>query len=59
MSLKILCSDRIKDQVEKPGMELKAERAAKGPFEFLKVAVVNPNLGNWFKMKRYEREFIK
>ncbi len=23
-----------------------AERAAKGPFEFLNVAVANPNLGN-------------
>ena len=26
--------------------ELEKERPAKGPFEFLKVAVANPNLGN-------------
>lgn len=51
MSLKILYSDRIEDLAEKLVAELKAERAAKGPFEFLKVAVANPNLGNWLKMK--------
>lgn len=36
---------------EKLVAELKAEREVKGPFEFLKVAVANPNLGNWLKMK--------
>jgi len=51
MSLKIYYSDRIEDLAEKLVGELKAGRAAKGPLEFLKVAVANPNLGNWLKMK--------
>ena len=46
MSLKLYYSDRIEDLAEKLVGELKAERAAKGPFEFLNVAVANPNLGN-------------
>ena len=44
--LKIYHGSRIEDLAEKLVGELKAERAAKGPFEFLKVAVANPNLGN-------------
>ena len=51
MSLKIYHGSRIEDLAEKLAGELKAERTAKGPFEFLKVAVANPNLGNWLKMK--------
>ena len=51
MSLKIYHCSRIEDLAEKLVGELTAERAAKGPFEFLKVAVANPNLGNWLKMK--------
>ena len=51
MSLKIYHSSRVEDLAEKLVGELTAERAAKGPFEFLKVAVANPNLGNWLKMK--------
>ena len=51
MSLQIIDAVRIEDLAEKLVAELKAERAAKGPFEFLKVAVANPNLGNWLKMK--------
>ena len=46
MPLKILCGDRVEDLAARLVAELKAERAAKGPFEFLKVAVANPNLGN-------------
>ena len=51
MSLQIIDAVRIEDLTEKLVAELKAEREAKGPFEFLKVAVANPNLGNWLKMK--------
>ena len=50
MSLKILYSDRIEDLAEKLVSRLADERKTKGPFEFLKVAVANPNLGNWLKM---------
>ena len=50
MSLKIYHGSRIEDLAEKLVGELKAERKAKGPFEFLKVAVANPNLGNWLTM---------
>ena len=50
MSLKIYHGSRIEDLAEKLVGELKAERAAKGPFEFLNIAVANPNLGNWLKM---------
>ena len=46
MSLKIYHGSRIEDLAEKLVGELTAERAAKGPFEFLNVAVANPNLGN-------------
>ena len=41
MSLKILCNDRVEDLAEKLVAELKAERAAKGLFEFLKVAIAS------------------
>ncbi len=51
MVINIYHSSRIEDLAEKLVGELTAERAAKGPFEFLKVAVANPNLGNWLKMK--------
>ena len=51
MSLQIYHGRRIEDLAEKLVEELKAEREAKGPFEFLKVAAANPNLGNWLKMK--------
>ena len=55
MSLKIYHGSRIEDLAEKLVAELKTERklacAAKRPLEFLKVAVANPNLGNWLKMK--------
>ena len=55
MSLKIYHGSRIEDLAEKLVDELKTERklacAAKRPFEFLKVAVANPNLGNWLKVK--------
>ena len=51
MSLKIYHSSRVEDLAEELVGELTAERAAKGPFEFLNVAVANPNLGNWLKMK--------
>lgn len=47
MSLKIFYVSRIEDLAEKLVEELKVERKAKGPFEFLEVAVANPNLGNW------------
>ena len=49
MSLKIYHGGRIEDLAEKLVEELRAER--KDPFAFLKVAVANPNLGNWLKMK--------
>ena len=51
MSLKIYHDSQIENLAEKLVEELKAERQAKGPFGFLKVAVANPNLGNWLKMK--------
>ena len=51
MALTITDAVCAEDLAEKLVAELKAERAAKGPFEFLKVAVANPNLGNWLKMK--------
>ena len=53
MALKIYNSSRIEDLAEELVEELREERAAKGPngrFDFLKVAVANPNLGNWLKM---------
>ena len=46
MSLKLYYGSRIEDLAEKLAGELTAERAAKLPFEFLKVAVANPNLSN-------------
>lgn len=46
MFLKIYHGSRIEDLAGKLVGELKSERAAKGPFEFLKVAVTNLNLGN-------------
>lgn len=51
MQIEIIQSDCIEDLAGKLVAEVRAERAAKGPFEFLKVAVANPNLGNWLKMK--------
>ena len=51
MSLKIYRGSQIEDLAEKLVEELKVERAKKGPFEFMKVVVANPNLGNWLKMK--------
>ena len=51
MSLKIIDGSRVEDLAEGLKKELKTERAAKGAFETLKVAVANPNLGNWLKMK--------
>ena len=48
MSLKIYHGGRIEDLAEKLVEELRAER--KDPFAFLKVAVANPNLGNWLTM---------
>ena len=50
MSLQVIVNARIEDLAEKLLDELKTERAAKGPFEFLNVAVANPNLGNWLKI---------
>ena len=47
--LRIYHGGRIEDLAEKLVAELNGER--KDPFEFLKVAVANPNLGNWLKMK--------
>ena len=49
MAINIYHSSRIEDLAEKLVDELKTER--RDPFEFLKVAVANPNLGNWLKMK--------
>ena len=46
MSLQIIDAVRIEDRAEELVVELKADREAKGPFEYLKVAVANPNLGN-------------
>lgn len=46
MSLKIFHGSRIEDLAEKLAGELTADRAAKGPFEFVNVAVAHPNLGN-------------
>ena len=46
MQIEIIQSNCIESLAEKLVAELKAERAGKGPFEFLKVAVANPNLGN-------------
>lgn len=52
MALKCCTGSRIEDLADKLVEELKSERAAgKNPFDFLKVAVANPNLGNWLKMK--------
>ena len=46
MSLKIFHGSRIEDLAENLVEEMKGERATKGAFEFLNVAVANPNLGN-------------
>ena len=56
MSLRIYYSDRIEELAKELERHLLAERKAKGAFEFLKVAVANPNLGNWLKMKVLARE---
>ena len=46
MSLKIYHRSRIEDLAEKLVEELGKERTPERRFEFLKVAVANPNLGN-------------
>ena len=46
MSLKIYYSDTIEELANELERHLLADRAAKGPFEFLNVAVAHPNLGN-------------
>lgn len=51
MSFSIIKDTRIEELAEKLVAVLKSERAEKGRFEFLKVSVANPNLGNWLKMK--------
>lgn len=51
MSLRIITDCRIEELAEKLVAELKSAREEKGRFEFLKVSVANPNLGNWLKMK--------
>ena len=51
MSLKIYHGSRIEDLAEKLVEELREAREAKGPFEFLKVAVANPNLGKCLNCK--------
>ena len=51
MALKIYHGSRIEDLAEKLVEELVKERTPERRFEFLKVAVANPNLGNWLKMK--------
>jgi len=53
MSLKIYYGRRIEDLAEYLKERLLEERCGEDadPFEFLKVAVANPNLGNWLKMK--------
>ena len=50
MSLQVIKNARIENLAAELVDELARERKAKGPFEFLKVAVANPNLGNWLKM---------
>ena len=49
MSLKIIDGSRVEDLAEGFTKELKCERAAKGAFEMLKVAIANPNLGKDFR----------
>ena len=51
MAVHFIEDTRIEELAEKLVAELKSERAEKGRFEFLKVSVANPNLGNWLKMK--------
>ena len=46
MSLQLIERTRIENLATELVDELTRERAAKGPSEFLKVAVVNPNLSN-------------
>ena len=46
MSLTIYYGSRIEDLAEKLVEELGKEREVKGRFDFLKVAVAPPNLGN-------------
>ena len=56
MSNKLINGTRIEDLATELVAELKTERMSKGRFEFLKVAVANPNLGNWLKMKVLAKE---
>ena len=51
MSLQVIENARIENLAAELVGKLTRERGAKGPFECLKVAVANPNLGNWLKMK--------
>ena len=53
MSLKIYYGSRIEDLAEHLKERLLEKRSGEDadPFEFMKVAVANPNLGNWLKMK--------
>ena len=46
MSLPVIKNARIENLAAELVDELTRERKAKGPFEFLNVAVANPNLGN-------------
>lgn len=46
MSLQVIENARIENLAAELVGKLTRERGAKGPFEFLKVAVANPNLGN-------------
>ena len=47
---------RIEDLAKLLVDEMKKDRQKKGRFEFLKVAVSNPNLGSWLKMKVFAKE---
>lgn len=51
MALRVIGKSDIEELATALVADLKSERAAKGRFEFLRVAVANPNLGNWLKMK--------
>ena len=56
MALNIVEKGRIEELAELLVAELKKDREQKGRFEFLKVAVANPNLGGWLKMKVFTKE---
>lgn len=46
MAIKLINGTHIENLTAELASELRQERVAKGAFEFLKVAVANPNLGN-------------